>query len=168
MTKQTIAELRWLLVAPTMVALLLSCSTMESSPSADVAAETATVSPASADESLENKELSSSAADLADLVVDDSLSVQATVQEATLRLYYFGVRQPPATETPPLHSLYAARVKKPWIEGAGGKVTGSVSKKTDGVIVGENPGSKAEKARALGVDVLGEEEFIKVLEGAGA
>jgi DNA ligase (NAD+) len=40
------------------------------------------------------------------------------------------------------------------LAGQGAKVTGSVSKKTSFVIVGENPGSKAEKAQALGVPVL--------------
>jgi DNA ligase (NAD+) len=41
----------------------------------------------------------------------------------------------------------------------GGKVTASVSKKTDYVLVGENPGSKLEKARLLGIQILTEEEF---------
>ncbi len=46
----------------------------------------------------------------------------------------------------------------------GAKVAGSVSAKTDFVVVGEDAGSKAEKARALGVTVLSEEEWVKVLE----
>jgi len=45
------------------------------------------------------------------------------------------------------------------IRAAGGSATGSVSKKTSYVIVGENPGSKAEKARELGVPTLSEQEF---------
>ncbi len=45
----------------------------------------------------------------------------------------------------------------------GARVTDSVSKKTDLVIVGTEPGSKADKARALGVKMIGEEEFIKLL-----
>jgi DNA ligase (NAD+) len=52
------------------------------------------------------------------------------------------------------------------LEARGAKVTDSVSKKTTGVIVGESPGSKAEKARALGVPVLGESDLRELL-GAG-
>lgn len=46
----------------------------------------------------------------------------------------------------------------------GAKVSGSVSKKTDYVIVGESPGSKAEKAEKLGVTILDEAAFLKLLE----
>jgi DNA ligase (NAD+) len=45
----------------------------------------------------------------------------------------------------------------------GGKVSGSVSKKTDYVVVGSDPGSKYEKAKELGVPVLTESEFEKLL-----
>jgi DNA ligase (NAD+) len=48
------------------------------------------------------------------------------------------------------------------IEEAGGKVTSSVSKKTDFVVVGENPGSKYDKAVQLGVTILDEKEFLKL------
>jgi DNA ligase (NAD+) len=50
------------------------------------------------------------------------------------------------------------------LQALGGKVTGSVSKKTDYVVVGENPGSKAEKAEALGVDMLDEAALQKLLK----
>jgi len=49
------------------------------------------------------------------------------------------------------------------IEAAGGKVTGSVSKSTDYVLAGEEAGSKLEKARALGVKILSEAEFLEMI-----
>jgi DNA ligase (NAD+) len=50
------------------------------------------------------------------------------------------------------------------IEKLGGKVTGSVSKKTDYVIVGKDPGSKYEKALNLGIKILNEDEFEELIE----
>src|SRR5580692_5871177 len=52
---------------------------------------------------------------------------------------------------------------KKLIEDAGGKVTGSVSKKTDYVVAGADAGSKLDKAKELGVSVLGEKEMEKLL-----
>jgi DNA ligase (NAD+) len=45
----------------------------------------------------------------------------------------------------------------------GGKLSGSVSKKTDYVVVGSDPGSKHDKAKALGVSILTEKDFEKLL-----
>ena len=51
------------------------------------------------------------------------------------------------------------------IEQYGGKTSGSVSKKTTYVLAGEEAGSKLTKAQALGIPVINEEEFLKMLEG---
>ncbi|MGB5350038.1 MAG: NAD-dependent DNA ligase LigA [Polyangiales bacterium] len=53
------------------------------------------------------------------------------------------------------------------IKAAGGKVSGSVSKKTDYVVAGDDPGSKYEKAQTLGVATLDETALIEMLGGDG-
>lgn len=53
------------------------------------------------------------------------------------------------------------------VESLGGKVSSSVSRKTDFVVVGKNPGSKYQKAIKLGVKTLNEEEFIQLLRKSG-
>jgi DNA ligase (NAD+) len=50
------------------------------------------------------------------------------------------------------------------IESFGGKVSGSVSKKTSYVVVGENAGSKERKALELGISILTEDEFLNMLQ----
>ncbi len=53
---------------------------------------------------------------------------------------------------------------KSWVERLGGKVSNSVSRKTDLVVVGENPGSKYQRAQQLGIKMVNEEEFLKMIE----
>jgi DNA ligase (NAD+) len=50
------------------------------------------------------------------------------------------------------------------VESMGGRASSSVSKKTHFVVVGEDPGSKYEKAHALGLKVITEDEFLKMLK----
>jgi DNA ligase (NAD+) len=49
------------------------------------------------------------------------------------------------------------------VEERGGRVTSSVSKNTSFVVVGEEAGSKAEKAKELGVKILSEDEFLALV-----
>ena len=58
---------------------------------------------------------------------------------------------------------YSRDAAKKMIEDAGGKVTGSVSKKTDYVVAGADAGSKLDKARELGVKVIDEGEMEKLV-----
>jgi len=65
------------------------------------------------------------------------------------------------TGTLPTLSREAA---KEFIEQHGGKVTDSVSKKTSYLVLGENPGSKLQKAQSLGVPVIEESGLKKLAE----
>ncbi len=61
-------------------------------------------------------------------------------------------------------SKYTRDEAKKIVENMGAEVSNSVSKKTTYVVVGENPGSKYEKAKKLGVKILDEEEFLKIVD----
>ncbi|MEO0232729.1 MAG: NAD-dependent DNA ligase LigA [candidate division WOR-3 bacterium] len=52
------------------------------------------------------------------------------------------------------------------VEDFGGRAAGSISKKVDYLVVGEEPGSKLQKAKELGVKTINEEEFLKMIEEA--
>ncbi|HEY2326405.1 MAG TPA: NAD-dependent DNA ligase LigA [Gaiellaceae bacterium] len=58
---------------------------------------------------------------------------------------------------------YSREEARAALEALGAKVSDSVSKKTTGVVVGENPGSKAAKAEKAGVPILGEKDLVRLL-----
>ncbi|WP_027626741.1 NAD-dependent DNA ligase LigA [Clostridium lundense] len=60
---------------------------------------------------------------------------------------------------------YSRTEIKEKLESLGAKVSGSVSKKTDYVLVGDDPGSKFDKAKELGVKIINEEEFEQLING---
>lgn len=58
---------------------------------------------------------------------------------------------------------FARDEAKEKIRKAGGKISSSVSKKTNYVVIGEDAGSKSDKAKELGVKILSEDEFLKMI-----
>ena len=57
---------------------------------------------------------------------------------------------------------YSRNEAKEIIEYLGGRVAGSVSKKTDYVVLGKDPGSKYDRAVKLGINIIDEKEFEKL------
>ncbi|NBJ69374.1 MULTISPECIES: NAD-dependent DNA ligase LigA [Clostridia] len=94
-----------------------------------------------------------------------------------VNMTYLGARPSEAAKTSPFHGktvvltgkmdIYTRTEAKELIESLGGNVTGSVSKKTDLVIAGEDAGSKLEKAEKLGIDVWNESQFQQAIENEG-
>ncbi len=66
-----------------------------------------------------------------------------------------------------LENLSRAEAKR-MAEGAGARVSSSVSAKTDLVVLGAKAGSKGKKAKELGVEILDEEGFVRVVGGGGS
>jgi DNA ligase (NAD+) len=85
---------------------------------------------------------------------------QVPVQTATSNL--FAGKTFVLTGTLPSMSREEASAK---IEAAGGKVSGSVSKKTSYLLAGAEAGSKLEKAKEIGVPVIDQDEFLRMLAG---
>ena len=100
-------------------------------------------------------------------------------QKVIRKLKEFGVEYPSRTERPRTKDLKLAGKSfvftgglktlsrgeaESRVESLGGKASSSVSKKTDYVVVGEDPGSKYEKAKSLGVKVLTEEDFLELIK----
>jgi DNA ligase (NAD+) len=83
--------------------------------------------------------------------------------ETAARISTGGLKDQVFVLTGALQNFTRSRAKA-LIEAAGGKVSGSVSRNTDYVVVGESPGSKLTRAKELGVTILDEEALRKLLE----
>ncbi len=93
------------------------------------------------------------------------------------RMFKAGVR-PKSTEEAPEESPFKGKTvvftgalksmardeAKAIVERLGGKVSNSVSRKTDLLVVGENPGSKYQRALQLGIKIINEEEFLRIVK----
>jgi DNA ligase (NAD+) len=81
-----------------------------------------------------------------------------------------GDQQPLAGKTFVLTGTLAAMERQQAsenIEALGGKVSGSVSKKTTYLLLGDEPGSKYDKAMQMGVSIMSEDEFLALLREYG-
>ena len=101
---------------------------------------------------------------------DDNLNMISTLQELGLnmeynqgdiKVNYFTNKKCVLTGT--LSSMGRTEAKA-LIEASGGSLSESVSKKTDILILGENPGSKYDKAKALGIYIMEEAEFLEKIK----
>jgi DNA ligase (NAD+) len=93
--------------------------------------------------------------------LSDQLSIPDFIVEATISSALTGKT---IVFTGTFSSLSRAEAKAR-AERMGAKVTGSVTNKTDYVVVGEDAGSKAKAAKELGIEVLSEEEFKEMMGG---
>ena len=89
------------------------------------------------------------------------LGLKMTFDMGEIKENYFTNKKCVLTGT--LASMGRGDAKK-LIEGFGGALSDSVSKKTDILILGENPGSKYDKAVKLGIYIMKEEEFLEKIK----
>lgn len=105
--------------------------------------------------------------------LEENLALVKALKEAGLRFSIDGVlpgRQPLSGKTFVITGTLSGFTRaeaKAQIERLGGKVTSSVSSKTDYVVAGDSPGSKLRKASELGIEVLSEEGFEKLIAEGG-
>jgi len=97
-------------------------------------------------------------------VIDDLLAAGIRPQPPAPRKRTGGLQGKTVVVTGTLKGFSRQQAEQA-VREAGGKVSGSVSKKTDYVLAGEDPGSKLKKAQELGVEVIDEERFLKLLSG---
>jgi DNA ligase (NAD+) len=100
------------------------------------------------------------------MVIDDLLAAGVRPQPPAPKKRTGGLRGKTIVVTGTLQGFSRQEAEQA-IRAAGGKVSGSVSKKTDFVLAGEEPGSKLRKAQELGVEVIDEERFARMLAGKG-
>lgn len=103
--------------------------------------------------------------DVANNKLVDRLLAQVKIEKTSQHAMLTGQKLKGVTFvlTGTLPNLARDEVKK-MIKNAGGEVSSSVSKKTDYIVVGENPGSKYDDAKRLGVKIVNEDELLKLLK----
>jgi DNA ligase (NAD+) len=100
------------------------------------------------------------------LVIDDLLAAGVRPQPSAGRKRTGGLQGKTVVVTGTLQGFSRQQAEQA-VREAGGKVSGSVSKKTHYVLAGADPGSKLQKARELGVEIIDEEQFNRILAGKG-
>ncbi len=99
-------------------------------------------------------------------VVDDLLAAGVQPRAQSRRQYHGALEGKTIVVTGALENFTRQQAEEA-IKQAGGKATGSVSKKTSFVLAGRDAGSKLEKARTLGVEVIDEKQFMDMLSEEG-